>query len=589
MSDVALLNALQDHAKELEPFNYTHADWIDPPKDWQLEDMEYMYNQALFRGSFANWSEMGCMKTSSGLWVIQRLWREIWQHNKKPDGSPKHPNVWIATTKSGKGTFFKLGPGILEGWYIFNLDVDGLYMIKDGEQIKIPSLEVVPEYFDMPTLVVTHFNTFSKSNKDRFMEVDVPVEGEFGEEIHTVTLRDPETGAIQMMPWAGADYFVNREWDLGWIDEAHRIKDKDTKWTVILKRSKDFIRTDSTGTGFINRPDEVWSLMNHMLSSKNISFLDPRHEQVTNSFWDFKEEFCILDEEDGYSKRSVGVKPERKEEFRALVRSFGPRRTLSEVMPHIREPIFVAHDVDLNPTQRAMYDSIKSELQAEDQKGNKVITPNILSMLQRLRAVCVATPEVVSEEYDPIEDRIKQKIRLVEPSSKLDAVMDICDGLQWDEERKDPVVIFSNFVDPLHLLAERFALANKNAMEMGFPPEYPHLWMKASHSDKERYDMWSKFDASVTPLEDLEHRIFMSTLQLGGESISLTAARHIIFLDRSWSPKDNMQGVGRIRRPGQEGQPIVININARHTVDQYIHDVNNMKQSWFQEIFGNEG
>jgi SNF2 family DNA or RNA helicase len=86
----------------------------------------------------------------------------------------------------------------------------------------------------------------------------------------------------------------------------------------------------------------------------------------------------------------------------------------------------------------------------------------------------------------------------------------------------------------------------------------------------------------------LEYRVFMSTLQLGGESISLTAARHVIFIDRSWSPKDNAQGIGRIRRPGQEGQPIVININANGTVDRYIHEVNNLKQGWFNEIFGNE-
>jgi SNF2 family DNA or RNA helicase len=107
------------------------------------------------------------------------------------------------------------------------------------------------------------------------------------------------------------------------------------------------------------------------------------------------------------------------------------------------------------------------------------------------------------------------------------------------------------------LIRDRFNKANENAMEMGFNPEYPYIWMKESHSDQERFNMWNNLFPSM------EYRVFMSTLQLGGESITLTAARHVIFLDRSWSPKDNAQGIGRIRRPGQEGQPVVININAR--------------------------
>ena len=78
----------------------------------------------------------------------------------------------------------------------------------------------------------------------------------------------------------------------------------------------------------------------------------------------------------------------------------------------------------------------------------------------------------------------------------------------------------------------------------------------------------------------------MSTLQLGGESINLTPATYCIFLDRSWSPKDNMQGVGRVYRPGQEHAVEVIHINAVRTTDQRIEKTNEQKMGWFTEIFG---
>lgn len=561
----------------LGDFEYTHSDIVDPPEDWQLEDLEQMYNHAIFRGYCANWSEMGAKKTSTGLWLIQRLWKEFWPTTRIDEDSgatvPRHPNVWACTTRSGKGTFFKLGPQILEGWYFFNITAQGVLLLDNetGEFQKL-KLDKIPDYFDMPTFVVTHFNTFSKSNHNRFMETD-----------DGTPIKNPD-GSLAMYPPTFADHFVKRLWDLSWIDESHRIKGKDTKWTVVLKRSKDEIRMDTTGTGFINRPDEVWSLGDHMTKSRIAKANKPDIDPVKAEFggyWDFREEFCLIDEIAGFEK-VIGINPERKDDFRRIIRELGPRRTLSEVMPHLKEPLFDPHEVDLNPIQRRMYNQIMSELQAIDQNGKTLFSANILAMLQRLRAICVATPEVVEEFYDEKTETVRQKIKLVEPSSKLDEIMEILDGLSWDEDRKDQVVIFSNFVGPLLLLEARFEKANQNALEMGFEPEYPYLWMKESHSDEQRYNMWKPNGL----FESGEYRVFMSTLQLGGESISLTAARHVIFLDRSWSPKDNSQGIGRIKRPGQEGQPIVVNINAKDTVDTYIKGVNDLKQGWFKEIFG---
>src|SRR6266576_6185716 len=82
-----------------KPYVYTYSDKLNPPEDWQLEDIDDMYKSAITRGYCANWSEMGCLKTSTGLWMIQRLWKEHWSKTL-PEG--KHPNVWICTTRSGK-------------------------------------------------------------------------------------------------------------------------------------------------------------------------------------------------------------------------------------------------------------------------------------------------------------------------------------------------------------------------------------------------------------------------------------------------------------------------------------------------------
>lgn len=509
----------------------------------------------------ANWSEMGCYKTSTGTWLIDRLLQEASIRDKLP--GPKligAPSILIITSKGGKGTFLEALPEILPEFTILNIETQAIYYYKNGQMLKLDkSVKYVPKEFAMPTICLAHYNIFARTNFGKFVidpETKLPIQLD---------------GKFVFEPWTQADYIIDREWDIVLCDEFHRLKDPDAKWTVNIKKVKSRIaRHGMTGTGFINRPDEIWSLLN---------WLD---KETYGSYWDFREEFCEIDDWDGYAK-VVGCKSDKKEEFRKLVRDIGVRRTLSEVMPDIKVPLFKPVTVDLNPTQRKMYDQIKMELEAEDQKGTPLYAANVLSMLQRLRQICVGTPDVISDVYDPLLDRRVQKIRLIEPSSKLDALMEILDGLQWDDEMKEPLVVFSNFKDPLDLFKARLDKHNENAIAMGLDDMvYKYIHLDVGDSDIERYRKWHD------EFPKFEYRVFMSTLQLGGESINLTPAHHVVFLDRSWSPKDNAQGIGRIRRPGQTGQPVVIHINAANTTDQYIERVNMTKHGWFHEIFGEE-
>lgn len=535
---------------------------------WQTQDIFHLlrhHDRRVEAGveapGLANWSEMGCYKTSTGIWLAERLLQEaaVRYQLDGPKLGGKPPSILIITSKGGKGTFLEALPEILPDYTILNIETQALFYYKDGHMLKLSKdLKYVPEEFAMPVVCLAHYNIFARSNFGKFEtdENDLPIKLD---------------GQFVFKPWTQADYIINRLWDLVWCDEFHRLKDRDAKWTVNIKKVKARVaRHGSTGTGFINRPDEIWSLLN---------WLDRKKYP---SYWSFREEFCEIDYWDGYAK-VIGCKPEKRNEFRKIVRDIGVRRTLDEVMPDILSPIFKPIVVELNPTQRKMYDQIKMELAAEDQKGVPLYAANVLSMLQRLRQICVGTPEVVSDYYDPFEDRRVQKIKLVEPSSKIDAVMEILEELQWDDEKKEPLVVFSNFKDPLELLKARLDKHNEAAYDMGLDDmAYKYIHLDVGDSDLERYRKWHD------EFPKLEHRIFMSTLQLGGESINLTPARHIVFLDRSWSPKDNAQGIGRVRRPGQKNQPIVIHINARNTTDQYIERVNDIKHGWFKQIFGKD-
>ena len=86
-----------------------------------------------------------------------------------------------------------------------------------------------------------------------------------------------------------------------------------------------------------------------------------------------------------------------------------------------------------------------------------------------------------------------------------------------------------------------------------------------------------------------KHMVFLSTLDLGADSMNLSSAHRAIFIDQSWSPAKNKQAIGRVYRPGQTGAVQLIYIRATGTVDYRVLDTVNQKHSWFRTIFGDSG
>jgi len=484
------------------------------PAPWQEEDLSYL----ITRNYSANWSEMGCYKTTTALWMVERSIEARGLENA---------NVLIVTTKSGKGTYFDAIPKSFSDydsrWRVFNANTKEIDLVQYQFHFKL-DLDPVVEKLINPNrrqITVAHYHVFTNKS-------------------------------------AVKDILKKIKWDFIILDEAHRIKDKTTQWTRNLKQLEGEYRSVMTGTGFINNPAEIWSLLN---------FLDRR---TFGSYWRFRRHFCLEENWSGFNK-IVGINPATKDEFRELRTSLGPRRMMLEVHENINEPIFTPYEVELNPTQRKMYNEILKELRTLDKNNVPIHSPNVLSQLNRLRQITVATPELIETYYDEKQDRRVQVVKLTEPSSKLDTMMEIIEGLEWDDENKQQVVVFSNFKDPIELAKVRLDKAN-----------IPFIHMKQSDNDQIRYEKWH----DIFPRK--EHQVFLSTLQLGSESINLSSAHYAIFLDRSWSPKDNNQGVARLYRPGQTGTANIIHINANRTTDKRIKDLNDLKTGWFEEIFGDE-
>jgi len=540
-----------------------HSDKL-VPADWQRTDIA----ELIERDNSANWSDMGCYKTSTALWV----------HDfKMKRDKIERPSILVITNRSGKGAFFRDTPKCTDGYTILNVGTRRVSMVISGKSLKIGTK--YPDEVTVPHITVTHYQVFQKCNLGKTKECDV-CKGIGMEDFRFVPAADggqPKKVGIPCtkcngkgnlpLPETQGDRLLKQHWDVVIVDEAHRMKNQDTHWTKNIKKLKCTYKHIMTGTGFINRPDEIFSLL---------QFLDPKQY---SSFWAFRGYYCEIDDWSGWAVVK-GCLPHRKSEFRKMVRSFGPRRDKLEVFPDLTEPIYEDIQVELSETQLRMYDDLKSQLQTLDQQGVPITSPNVLSLLNRLRQISVATPQVVTERYDEREQRRVLEIELVEPSSKLDALIDVIEGLRWDDDDRQQIVVFSNFEGPLRLLAER--LNDKHDKNGKLHKKgIPYIWMQAKDSDTVRYQKWHE------TFPQKEHQVFMSTVALGGESIDLTSAQYIAFLDLSWSPKDNNQARDRVWRPGQTKVPVVIRFFATET-DEYVLGKNVQKQGWFDEIFGKE-
>jgi SNF2 family DNA or RNA helicase len=338
------------------------------------------------------------------------------------------------------------------------------------------------------------------------------------------------------------------EWDYIIADEAHNAKNRKAKRTRALKRFKAKHKRALTGTPLVNRPDELWSLLNWL------------YPKDFRSYWRFFEDFVDYKVIYPYGYKEVrGVK--NVEKLREAISLFTLRRTKAEVLPELPEKYYTTLRVDLTKQQRKAYDEMKRDSLAwlDQQPDDQPLpAPTVLAQLTRLRQFASA--------YCSIEFGWTQhdhQVTMSEPSSKLDALMELLENM-GDE----PVVVFSQFKQLVNLAGLRLDAAGirYNAFT-GDTPER----LRAKR---------------IEEFQNGDVRVFLATIQAGGVGITLHRASTAVFLDRSWSPAMNLQAEDRLHRIGQKSAVQVISIQASQTVDQVVESALQRKALWFRKILG---
>jgi len=321
--------------------------------------------------------------------------------------------------------------------------------------------------------------------------------------------------------------FKKFQWKYMVIDEAHRIKNEESKLSLVVREIKTSHRLLLTGTPLQNNLHELWALLNFLLPD------------VFSSSDDFDEWFntnsCLGD--DSLVKRLHGV-----------LKPFLLRRLKSEVekslLPKKETNIYVG----LSKMQREWYTKILMKDIDIVNGAGKVEKMRLQNILMQLRK-CTNHPYLF-DGAEPGPPYTTDE-HLAYNSGKL-ALMDKL--LPKLKEQGSRVLIFTQMTRVLDIL-EDYCWFRKHS--------YCRIDGQTAHEDRDRQIQEYNEEGS-------QKFIFMLSTRAGGLGINLYTADIVILYDSDWNPQMDLQAMDRAHRIGQKKQVKVFRLVTENTVDEKI-------------------
>ena len=162
---------------------------------------------------------------------------------------------------------------------------------------------------------------------------------------------------------------------------------------------------------------------------------------------------------------------------------------------------------------------------------------------------------------------LKDRSRLTGRSGKLTRVEELLEELL---AAGDKAVCFTQFAEWGEMLtpylSRRFAV--------------PVLWLHGGTPRRRRDEMVVEFQSAAGP------PLFLLSLKAGGTGLNLTAASHVIHLDRWWNPAVEDQATDRAFRIGQKRNVLVHKLVATGTVEERIDAMIARKRALAGKVVG---
>lgn len=354
--------------------------------------------------------------------------------------------------------------------------------------------------------------------------------------------------ALRLMPKELKQY----KFDHAVFDECHRLKNRNTKQTKAAKYLRIPLLTDMSGSPVTDRPQDIWSILNHLKPKDYTSYWRFFHT-MTDSERPWGSNYWVTK---GPSEKWLNHGLARIDPFYS--------RILADDCLDLPAISKVKMEVELPKSMRKAYEDMRKEMLAwvESFDGDEVPlpAPAIIAKMIRLQQFAMATIR-----YNPDTE----KYRMEMPSPKIKAATDLI-----ADNDTEHFVVFSQWRHPLVLLRQQLDKLRPSVTSVMFTGNETGALRERA---KEEF---------ITSKNDT--RVMLATIDAGGEGVDglQYACRNLIFLDRSWTPTKNDQAIARLRRGGQEHKVNVFDVVASNTIDQERHSKIELKKKWVLQTLG---
>jgi hypothetical protein len=332
---------------------------------------------------------------------------------------------------------------------------------------------------------------------------------------------------------------VQVEWSRLVLDEAQQVKNPGTAQTKAVAALPATRRVALTGTPVENRLTDLWSLM---------QILNPG---LLGTFAAFKQQF------------SIPIEREHDEIATELLRRVtGPfvlRRLKSDrsIIDDLPDKIEQTEHCPLTREQATLYQAVVDELIDKTANTEGIERRGlVLAGISKLKQVC-NHPAHFLRDGSPLANR----------SGKLTRVEELLDEIL---DAGDKVLCFTQYAEWGELLSGHLA------RRYGRAP----LWLHGGVRRSARDTMVSAFGEPEGP------PIFLLSLKAGGTGLNLTAASHVIHLDRWWNPAVEDQATDRAYRIGQRQAVLVHKLVSSGTIEERIDETIMSKRALARRVVG---
>jgi len=341
-------------------------------------------------------------------------------------------------------------------------------------------------------------------------------------------------------------HVLDQDYDMLIIDEAHKLKNKNTKNYQFIKEIKKKYCLLLTATPIQNDLDELYNL---------ITLLKPGYLGQNT---DFQKNYV---ESKRQARNHEVLQDELKEIMIRNKRSDGGLLFTKRIVETV--PIDLAED------ERELYDGVTSFVREQYQNS---IFKNPLALITLQREVCSSRFAAFDTllnmhnklpENSPARDEIvklAQLIRNIKKNTKAEKVLELIQGCE------DKFIIFTEYRKTQEYLHHFLA-------EHGITSVMFRGGFKRSKKD------W------MTELFENRAQVLIAT-EAGGEGINLQFCNRIINYDLPWNPMRVEQRIGRVHRLGQKRDVYIYNLATSNTIEEHILNLLYEKINLFEMVIG---